>query len=100
MSIKRIGTLALMVAAIVPGRAAAQSRDTLTLSGFYGQLKTSNPRLKALGSLIDATRAREGSAALPADPQVQVGAMNVSLPGLDANMPSSMAPSVQLMQMV
>ncbi|HEX6560199.1 MAG TPA: TolC family protein, partial [Longimicrobiales bacterium] len=100
MSIKRIGTLAFVLSAIVPAGAVAQGRDTLTLRALYDQLQSSNPRLKALGSLIDATQAREGATAVPSDPQLQVGAMNLSLPGLSADMPSSMAPAIQLMQMV
>lgn len=51
-------------------------------------------------SRAEAVGAIQRSAALPPDPQVQFGVMNASLPGLRTDMPSSMAPSVQVMQMV
>ena len=51
-------------------------------------------------SRVRATGLREGSAGLPGDPSLRFGMMNVSLPGLRADMPASMVPSIQLMQMM
>lgn len=89
--------------ALAAPRAAAQlpaAGDTLSLAEVYGLAAAHNPMLAALRSRTDAVRSMEPSARLPPDPQVQLGVMNASLPGLQTDMPASMAPSVQVMQMV
>jgi cobalt-zinc-cadmium efflux system outer membrane protein len=94
-------TYALLAAALAGLPAQAQApADTLTLHAVYAAAAARNPMLRAERSRADAVAAMRHSAALPPDPQVQVGAMNLSLPGLRADMPASMAPSIQLMQMV
>lgn len=94
-------TRALLAAALAGLPAQAQApADTLTLDAAYARAAEANPMLRAERSRADAVEAMRRSAALPPDPQVQVGAMNLSLPGLRADMPASMAPSIQLMQMV
>lgn len=74
--------------------------DTLTLAAAYAAARAANPRLAAAAAGADAAAARVPGAGRPPDPTVQVGAMNLSLPGLRADMPSSMAPSIQAMQML
>lgn len=92
-------TLAAALAGVAaPG--AAQPTDTLTLAQAYAQAAAGNAVLAAEAARADAVAALRRSAGLPPDPQVQLGAMNLSLPGLRADMPASMAPSIQLMQMV
>jgi outer membrane protein, heavy metal efflux system len=73
---------------------------TLSLDEVYRLARDRNPMLKAAGAMADATATREASASLPPDPTLQVGVMNFSIPGFDTNMASSMAPSIQAMQMV
>lgn len=100
----RFLVFALAVAAL-PGTARGQSAAAhdagiLTLEEAYHLARARNPMLRAAGAVADAARTREASAGLPPDPMLQVGIMNFSLPGLETDMPNSMAPSVQLMQMV
>lgn len=93
--------VALAVLFALPGPGAAQTLDeTLTLAEAYAVAAERNPRIAATIAVADATAAMVASAGLPPDPVFQIGAMNLSLPGLDADMPSSMAPAVQLMQMI
>lgn len=88
---------AAFVLAVIPELAHAQA---LSLDSVYAQVRARNPRLQAMAAVVDARAAMEASAKLPPDPELQIGAMNVSLPGLSADMPSSMVPSIQLMQML
>jgi outer membrane protein TolC len=84
-------------------QAAAQSTpvaDTLTLAAAYAEAAARNPMLRAERERADAVAAMRRSAGLPPDPQVQLGIMNASLPDLRTDMPTSMAPSIQVMQMV
>jgi outer membrane protein, heavy metal efflux system len=92
-------TVAALLGMILPGVAVAQE-PPLTLAGVYRMARERNPRLRAAGALVDARRAMETSAGLPPDPALQVGVMNFSVPGFDTDMPTSMAPSVQAMQML
>ena len=59
-----------------------------------------NPRLLALQAAAQAAAYREPEASTLPDPTVQLGIMNFGLPDFNADMPTSMAPSVQLMQMI
>jgi outer membrane protein TolC len=79
---------------------ARQAGSALTLDEVYTLARARNPRLAAAQSLADAFETRESSASLLPDPSFQLGIMNVSVPGFRADMPSSMAPSLQLMQML
>lgn len=74
--------------------------EPLTLEGAYALAAERNPRIAATVAVADASATRVSSAGLPPDPVFQIGAMNLSLPDLDADMASSMAPSIQLMQMI
>jgi outer membrane protein TolC len=77
-----------------------QASAALTLDEVYALAQARNPRLAAAQWLADAIETRESSASLLPDPSFQLGFMNVSVPGFRADMPSSMAPSLQLMQML
>lgn len=93
--------LLVALAAAMAGPAAAQpAADTLTLAQAYAEAAVRSPMLRAEHSRADAVGALRRSAALPPDPQLQLGIMNASLPALRTDMPASMAPSIQLMQMV
>ena len=53
-----------------------------------------------MAAAAEAAAARQPGARRPPDPVLQLGAMNFAIPDLRADMPSSMVPSVQLMQML
>ncbi len=72
----------------------------LTLSELYRLAAERNPRISASRSLAEAAETMEPSAALPPDPMFEIGVMNLSVPGLSADMATSMAPSIRAMQMV
>ena len=112
---------ALLWAAVEPGPAAGQrsppqpptapsdvaeegpirgSSPAATLDEFYALAQARSPRLQAARLMADAFATREPSAGLLPDPVVQLGLMNLSLPRLGADMPTSMAPSIQAMQMI
>ncbi|HSJ14139.1 MAG TPA: TolC family protein [Longimicrobiales bacterium] len=78
----------------------ASAPEPLTLAQVYEIARAQNPRLRAAGALVAARASMVPSAATLPDPSLQLGLMNLSVPSLDADMPTSMAPSIQLMQMV
>ena len=91
----------LVFAVLTADAASAQAPSVqLRLSDVYQNVRAKHPRLAAARAFVDAKRALEAGAGLPPDPQVQIGAMNLSLPGLSADMPTSMAPSVEVMQVL
>jgi cobalt-zinc-cadmium efflux system outer membrane protein len=83
------GVTALLLASggTLPASSGAQERP-LTLDEVYRIARE------------DARRAMEPSAGLPPDPVLQLGVMNFSLPGFETDMPTSMTPSIQAMQML
>lgn len=81
-----------------PATAAAQ--DALSLREVHELARERSPLLHASAAAADAVAAQQRSAALPPDPELQLGVMNLSLPALKADMPGSMLPSVQAMQMI
>lgn len=87
---------------LLGGEAAGLGAQTAptTLSEIYRAAQDQNPRLRAAAALVEARSAMERSAALPPDPALQIGIMNFSIPGLATDMPTSMAPSIQGMQML
>jgi outer membrane protein, heavy metal efflux system len=94
-------TLALLLgAAWTPASLAAQAGPGLALAEVYARVEAGNPMLEASRAAARAIATREGSAGLPPDPQLQIGVMNASLPGLETDMPGAMAPAIQVMQMV
>jgi len=111
----RIPIVLSVLLALPLSRALAQQADTLsstratpvavtaptplTLAEVYALARERNPMLQASAASVEAVRAREASAKLPPDPQLQLGVMNTPFPGVE-RMSSSLQPSVQLMQMV
>jgi outer membrane protein TolC len=74
--------------------------EELSLADVYELARARNPMLRASSAMADAAETREASAGLPPDPTLQVGVMNFSVPGFETDMPTSMVPSVQAMQML
>lgn len=95
-----LGLLSRGLPAPLPAQAPGAPAPPLTLREVYALAAEHNPTLQASAAATRAARAMESSAALPPDPQLQIGVMNASLPGLRTDMPNSMAPSIQVMQMV
>jgi len=62
--------------------------------------QTHNPRLDAVRASAIATASRVAEASTLPDPMLQLGVMNFGLPDFNADMPASMAPSLQLQQRV
>lgn len=93
---------ALALIALAPGDSAAGqiAADTLSLAEALALAEERNPRLAAVRAAAEASRSREPSFRVPPDPFVQVGVMNFSIPGFETDMATSMAPSIQLMQMI
>jgi len=73
--------------------------DRLLLGDLYAQVERANPRIAAANALAGAARARVPGARRPPDPQLQLGLMNYTLPGL-APMPTLGMSQLQLMQML
>ena len=87
--------------ALTPGMAAAQaSPDRLTLDQVLDLVQERNPRLQAMRAGAEGAAYRTPEASTLPDPVFQLGVMNFGLPSFNADMPTSMAPSVQLMQMI
>lgn len=80
--------------------AAEAGPAPLLLTELYATARERSPRLRAVASAVAASRAREGAAGVPPDPMIEVGAMNLSVPGLRADMATSMAPSIQALQTI
>lgn len=77
---------------------AAAPPDAVRLPELQAEALERNPGLLALRALAEAAAARVPEAGTLPDPMLMVGAMNLGLPELDAGMPASMLPSVQLSQ--
>ena len=88
------GSSAAVAAQELPGGGA------LTLAELLARVEERNPQLQAMRAGAQAAALRRPTASTLPDPVLQLGVMNVGVPGLETNMPSSMVPSVQLMQMV
>jgi cobalt-zinc-cadmium efflux system outer membrane protein len=80
------------------GRAAPTGGQEL--DEILSLVEARNPRLRALRFAADAADSREPEASTLPDPVFQFGVMNFGVPNLNTDMAMSMAPSVQLMQMV
>lgn len=97
-ALRSAALVALVAGGLVPSAMAQEAR--LTLDEVFVLARERSPRLLAARSMAEASRAREGWAGLLPDPVLQVGVMNLGLPSLAGDMPSSMVPSVQAMQML
>ena len=84
----------------VPGSGDAQSSDRLRLEEVLALARERNPRLRAMWAAAEAAAQREPEASTLPDPMLQLGVMNFGVPDLNTDMPMSMAPAVQLMQML
>ncbi|MGD8277213.1 MAG: TolC family protein [Gemmatimonadota bacterium] len=113
--LRRAAVLALAQLAATAGAGSAQdladpepaARATavrpaagLTLDEVLTLAHERSPRLRAAAAVADAASWREPAAGTLPDPMLQLGVMNFSVPGLRTDMPNSMAPALQLMQMV
>lgn len=72
--------------------------EELTLDAVISLARERNPRLASAMAVVDARKQLEPSAGLPPDPIFQIGVRNLRLPDLSADMPNSMAPSLQIAQ--
>ena len=98
-SVGRRTTLVLVLAVVASESARAQERAPLRLGDLYGQVERANPRITAAQALAAAARARVSGTRRPPDPQLQLGFMNYSLPGLSP-MPTLGMSQLQLVQML
>ena len=99
---RRALTLLTVTATLgVATRAHAQrpATDRLLLGDVYADIARANPRIAAANALASAARARVPGARRPPDPQLQLGFMNYTLPGL-APMATLGMSQLQLMQML
>lgn len=71
-----------LLTALVVAQDSVRATQTLELSTAYRVANERSPRVAAAHALADAARTRVESATKPPDPQVQLGLMNYSLPGL------------------
>lgn len=96
------GWLLLCAALALPssGLPAQEGAGGLLLDDVLELVSARNPRLRAVRSAAAAAGYREPAASTLPDPVFQFGVMNFGVPDLNADMAMSMAPSVQLMQMV
>lgn len=83
----------------IPAPERVVEQGALRLGDAYAGVRQSNPKIAAARSLADAFRARIPGASLPPDPQLQLGFMNYTIPGLRPMDPLGMS-QLQLMQMV
>lgn len=99
--------LALALGASTRGRAQLPDDTTrpatpaavTRLGDLYAAVRAGNPRVAGARALARAAEARIPGATRPPDPQLQLGFMNYTLPGL-APMPTLGMTQLQLMQMI
>jgi outer membrane protein TolC len=88
-----------LIAADGAGAQRPTSPDHLRLGELYAGVARANPRIAAASALATAAHARVPGTRRPPDPQLQLGFMNYTLPGL-APMPTLGMSQLQLMQML
>lgn len=96
----RLGFLSAVAAVALSSPGLGQEAESLQLDEVLALARERNPRLQALVASAEAAAYREPEASTLPDPTLQLGVMNFGVPDLNADMAMSMAPSVQLMQMV
>lgn len=96
-----VASLLPMLAVIPAARAqsAAAAQATTRLGDLYAGVQRDNPKVAAAQALVRAARARVPGATKPPDPQLQLGFMNYTIPGLAPMEPLGMT-QLQLMQML
>ena len=92
-------TSALVASPPLSAQSTAADSAGLRLAPLYAIAARANPRVAAAAALARATAARVPGASRPPDPQLQLGLMNRSLPGLGPMDPLGMT-QLQLMQMI
>lgn len=85
--------------AVAQGPATGDPTAPVRLGDLYAQVQRANPRVAAARALVRAAQARVPGATRPPDPQLQLGFMNYTIPGL-ARMETLGMTQLQLMQMV
>ena len=88
---------ALVLGAALP--LAGRGQASVTLADVYREVARVNPRVLAAQATARAAEARVSGAKRPPDPQIQLGWMNYTLPGLAPMSTVGMA-QLQLMQML
>ena len=88
----------LMVGASMSAASGAQT-PSVTLADVYREVARANPRTLAAQAVSRAAEARVAAARRPSDPQIQLGWMNYTLPGLAPMATVGMA-QLQIMQML
>jgi len=96
--IRLVACLAIL-AVSVAAQSAPLTPDSLRLGALYSAADRANPRISAANALATAAEARVPGTRRPPDPQVQLGFMNRSLPGLGPMDPLGMT-QLQVMQML
>ena len=94
--------LVLPVGGAARGQAAPpapETRSITTLGELYAGIGRDNPRVAVSRALVRAAQARVPGVRRPPDPQLQLGFMNYTLPGL-APMPTLGMTQLQVMQML
>lgn len=82
-----------------PRTPASGAASVTRLGQLYAEVERDNQRVRAAQALVRAARARVPGATRPPDPQLQLGVMNYTIPGLSPMEPLGMT-QLQLMQMV
>lgn len=78
---------------------SGSTSEVVRLGDIYASVRQNNPKIAAARSLAEAYRARIPGAGLPPDPQLQLGFMNYTIPGLRPMDPLGMT-QLQVMQMI
>lgn len=89
----------LVAGALTFGPAALSAQDSLRLGALLERVQRSNPRVELATARAEAAHARIAPTRRLPDPQLQVGAMNYTLPSV-APMPTVGMLQLQLMQMI
>ncbi len=82
-----------------PSRTQPNAAVPTRLGELYAQVQRDNPKVAAVQALVRAAQARVPGASRPPDPQLQLGFMNYSIPGLVPMEVIGMT-QLQVMQMV
>jgi outer membrane protein TolC len=99
--VRRAATLLAAMLGLAAPAAGAQraAAEPLRLGELYARVEGANPRVATARALVSAAQARVPGARRPPDPQLQLGVMNYTLPGL-APMETLGMTQLQLMQML
>jgi len=92
-------TAATLATLALAARTVCSQPPRMRLGEVYAELERNSPRISATRLLVRALQARVPAAKRLPDPQLQLGSMNRSLPGL-APMPAIGMTQLQVMQMI